>query len=291
MTKTVTVFGATGTSGGGAARKLAKAGWRVRGVTRDPATDKAKAAAKLGIEPVTADLNDRASIRRVIEGADAVYFAGPSLLTRWDIGQAVHGINAVDAAIEVGTPHFVFQSALVGDARGVLSVGSKRAIEERIAETELKTTILRPAWFMDNFLNYFPIKEEGGKLIIAMAIPVDKQNGLISAEDIGNAAAAVIADPKQYIGAEIDLVSDVGSPADMAKVIGEAVGKPAVAVEVPLEAIAQHWPEGYGLYKWLSTRTTVDTTASLSRLIGKPMAFRQWVQANLAARLKAQFNS
>lgn len=288
MTKTVAVFGATGTSGGGAARKLAEAGWRVLGITRDPKTDRAKAGLALGIEPIAADLNDRSTIRAAINGVDAVYFAGPSLLDRWDIGQAVHGINAVDAAIEVGIPHFVYQSALVGDARGVLSVGSKRAIEERIAETELPATILRPAWFMDNFVNYFPIDEQDGKLVIAMAIPIDKSNGLIASQDIGRAAVAVLSDPKKYIGKEIDLVSDVASPGDMARIIGEEVGKEALAVEVPLEEIAKHWPAGYGLYKWLSTRTTADTTDGLTQLIGQPTDFRTWVRDNLAPALKAR---
>lgn len=288
MPNTVAVFGATGTSGGGAARKLAEAGWRVLGITRDTTTDRAKAGLALGIEPIAADLNNRSSIRAAINGADAVYFAGPSLLDRWDIDQAVHGINAVDAAIEAETPHFVYQSALVGDARGVLSVGSKRAIEERIAETELPTTILRPAWFMDNFLNYFPINEQDGKLVIAMAIPVDKSNGLVASQDIGRAAVAVISDPGKYIGQEIDLVSDAASPGQMARIIGDEMGKEALAVEVPLDDIAKYWPAGLGLYKWLSTRTTVDTTDSLTQLIGQPTDFRTWVRDNLVPALRTQ---
>lgn len=289
MGKTVVVFGATGTSGGGAMRRLVEAGHTVRAVTRDTGSDKAKSATALGAETVAANLDDRMTIRAAIDGADAVYFAGPSLTNRWDIGQAVQGINVVDAAIEVGTPHFVYQSALVGDARGVLSVGSKRAIEERIAELELPVTILRPAWFMDNFLNYFPINEQDGKLVIAMAIPVDKKNGLVSAEDIGRAAAAVIGDPQQYIGQEIDLVSDVGSPASMARAIGEEMDRDAIAVEVPLAAIAEHWPEGLGLYKWLSRRTTQDKTDTLRKLIGEPINFKQWVRSNLAPGLKERF--
>ena len=289
MPRTVAVFGATGTSGGGAARKLAAAGWAVRGITRDVNSEKAKELAGLGIEPVAADLDDRASISAAVAGADAVYLAGPSLLDRWDTAQAIQGINVVNAALLAETPHLVYQSALVGDARGVLSVGSKRAIEERIAETSLQATILRPAWFMDNFLNYFPIEKQDGKLVIAMAIPVDKANGLISAEDIGNAAVAVLADPNAYIGSEIDLVSDVASPADMARIIGEEVGQDAIAVEVPLEAIAEHWPSGYDLYKWLSTRTTQDTPDSLTRLIGQPLDFRNWVRENLAPGLRQRF--
>jgi len=287
--KVVTVFGATGTSGGGVTRQLVAAGWRVRAATRDAAGDKARRIAGTGAEPVVADMDDRASVRAAIEGADAVYLAGPSLANRWDIGQAVQGINVADAVAEVRPPHFVYQSALVSDARGVLSVGSKRAIEERIAELELPATILRPGWFMDNFLNHFPIEEKDGALVIAMAIPVDKANGLVSAEDIGRAAAVVVSDRDAHVGRDYDLVSDIRSPAGMAAAIGIEMGKPAVAVEVPLAAIEQVWPEGLGLYKWLSGRTREDSTADLVALVGTPIDFAQWVRAHLAPVLRAKF--
>lgn len=194
-----------------------------------------------------------------------------------------------DACAEVRPALFIYQSALVGDARGVLSVGGKRAIEERIAELELPATILRPGWFMENFLKYFPIERHDGKLVVAMAIPSAKEMGLISGDDIGRAAVAVINDPATHIGTEIDVVADVQSVAGMARVIGEEVGIEAVAVEVPLEAIEQHWPEGLGLYRWLSTRPTRDSAESLRKLIGEPVEFRAWVRENLAPGLKARF--
>lgn len=284
---TVTIFGATGTAGGGVMRKLIEAGWNVKAVTRDSRGDKARAIAGSGATIVEANLDDRATIRSAIEGSDAVYLSGPSLLNRWDIGQAVHGINVADAVREVGNDHLVYQSALVGDARGVLSVGSKRAIEERIAELQLCATILRPAWFMDNYLNYFPVTEKDGQLVIAMAMPVDKENGLICADDIGRAAVAVMADPAAFAGAEIDLVSDVKSFGQMTAIIGEEMGKPAVPVEVPLTAIEEQWPEGTDLYRWLSTRPTQDSPDQLRTLIGEPTSFRAWVKGVLAPALKA----
>ncbi len=40
--KTIVVFGVTGNQGGSAARYLLADGWRVVGITRDPASTKAK---------------------------------------------------------------------------------------------------------------------------------------------------------------------------------------------------------------------------------------------------------
>lgn len=278
MAKTVAVFGATGTSGGAAMRHLVAAGLHVSSVTRDANSAPAQHVARLGAIPVTADRENRASIRRVMQGADAVYFAGPSLWNRWDIGQAVQGINAVDAAIEVGVPHYVFQSALTADARGVLSIGFKRAIEERLAELPLPTTILRPGLFMENLLRFVIPVEKDGTLEFAIPIPPDKQNGLVSAEDIGKAAAAVIADPYLYVGTEISLVSDVASPGEMAMILGEEMGCEARTVHIPLEDIRRDWPQGYDDLDWLSTRATQDSPTDLEALIGRTTTFRGWTR-------------
>lgn len=276
MAGTIAVFGATGTSGGAVMRHLVDAGHQVRAVTRDPDGAAGRRAASLGANAIAGDLDDRASIRRAIEGADTIYFAGPSLSNRWDIGQAVQGINAVDAAIEVGIGHYIFQSALAADARGVLSIGSKRAIEERLAELPLRTTILRPGFFMENLLRFFIPTQVDGALTFAIPIPPDKENGLIAADDIGKAAAAVIADPDRYVGKEIKLVSDVGSPASMAQILGEELGCPARPMHIPLEDIAAQWPQGYDDLNWLSTRATQDDSSELTAIIGKTKSFREW---------------
>ena len=278
MNKTVAVFGATGTSGGAAMRHLIAAGFRVRAVTRNPDSDAARHAASFGAVTVAGDLNDRASIRHAMQGADAVYFVGASAENRWDIGQAVQGINAVDAAIEAGISHYVFQSALTADARGVLLMGSKRAIEERLAELPLRTTILRPGFFMENLLRFFVPFEKDGELVVAIPIPPEKENGLIAAEDIGRAAALVISDPDRYAGAEIKLVSDVACPSQMTRILAEELGCKARLVHIPLEDIKRDWPQGFDDTHWLSTRTTQDNTDELTALIGETTSFREWTR-------------
>jgi uncharacterized protein YbjT (DUF2867 family) len=283
--KQITVFGATGTSGGGAMRHLIKDGWTVRAVTREVSSDKARAAAAAGAKLVVADLDDLASVRNAIEGSDAVYLAGPSLGNRWDSGQARQGIGVVDAAAEVGIGHLVYQSAMVEGARGVLSVGSKRAIEERIAELDIPWTVTRPGLFMDNFLTYFPVQEQDGQLSIAMALPLDKPQGLVSAEDIGRAATAIFAAPDKHTGKAYDLVADIVSFGEMADIIGDEAGRPVTPVSVPLNALAQAWPQGVSLYAWLSTRIETDSTDTLESLVGEPIPFHTWVRTYLAPRL------
>jgi uncharacterized protein YbjT (DUF2867 family) len=179
----------------------------------------------------------------------------------------------------------VYQSALVKTARGVLSVGSKRAIEERIAELELPVTISRPSLFMDNFLNYFPPQKQTGGYVISMALPLDKPQGMVSAEDIGRAACAICNDPATHVGQEIDLIADTLTFAQMASVIGAVLGKPTTATSVPFEALQQFWPQGVSLYRWLSSVDDTPDVDALGRLVTTPIPFSQWVEDYLAPSL------
>mgnify|MGYP003576764784 CR=1 FL=1 len=283
--KRITVFGATGTSGGAVMRHMRENGWAVRAVTRDASADKAHSILAVGAEPFVADLDDLAAVRTAVEGADAVYLATASLGNRWDTGQARQGTGVVHPPAEVGTPHLIYQSALVDGARGVLSVGSKRAIEERIAELDLTWTVMRPGVFMDNFLNYFPVQEQDGQLSVVMALPLDKPQGLVSAEDIGRAAAAVAADPARHAGRSHDLVADIVNFADMARTIGEEAGRPVTPVSIPVEALQDGWPQGVSLYRWLSSRIEADTVDTLTELVGTPIDFRSWARTHIVPTL------
>lgn len=64
-TKIIAVTGATGTQGGGVVNVLNKTpGWKVRALTRNTQSDKAKALAAEGIEVVEANFDDEASLTK-----------------------------------------------------------------------------------------------------------------------------------------------------------------------------------------------------------------------------------
>ena len=74
--KIIAVLGATGAQGGGLARAILhdKASpFKVRAVTRDAGSDKAKELAALGAEVVTADVDDAASLERAFTGAHGAF--------------------------------------------------------------------------------------------------------------------------------------------------------------------------------------------------------------------------
>jgi nucleoside-diphosphate-sugar epimerase len=69
--KLITVFGATGSQGGGLANAILNddnSKFSVRAVTRDPSSDKAKALSEAGAEVVKGDVDDYDSIKKHLTG-------------------------------------------------------------------------------------------------------------------------------------------------------------------------------------------------------------------------------
>jgi len=278
----VCILGGTGTSGRAVAEALVTSGITTRVVTRNPSGPVARRLATLGCDIAEADLFNSASVDAGLRGCDTVYLAGASKADKWNSGEAVQGMIAIDAALSVGVSHFIYQSALVDDACGVLGNGSKRAIEERLAELDLRATILRPAIFMDNLLTHSrPRCDEAGQLIVAMALPLDLARGFVSVDDIGRAAARIVHDAEALGGRSYDLVGDDLSLADIARTLGELIGKPVLANPVSLEKIELVSKPVAAVYRWLSERHGGESRDDLVRLIGQPARFREWSEKYL----------
>ena len=67
MTKTIAVLGSTGQQGGAVARACLKAGWNVRGISRNVKGRGAQALAAEGAEMVSADVDDLNSLINAFE--------------------------------------------------------------------------------------------------------------------------------------------------------------------------------------------------------------------------------
>jgi uncharacterized protein YbjT (DUF2867 family) len=77
MSRLITVFGATGQQGGAVARALLAKGYKVRAVTRNPDSPKAKELQAKGAELVQVkNMDDVASLEAAIKGAYGVFLHG-----------------------------------------------------------------------------------------------------------------------------------------------------------------------------------------------------------------------
>ena len=120
----VVVCGATGRQGGAVARHLLSDGWRVRGLTRDPTSPKARAVADAGVEMVHADMGDRSALERAIAGAYGVYSVQNPVVSGAE-REVAQGKAVADAAKGAAVQHVVYGAAGIGLLTGVPSWDSK----------------------------------------------------------------------------------------------------------------------------------------------------------------------
>jgi hypothetical protein len=71
--KLICVIGATGNQGGSVARRFRKAGFHVRGLTRDTSSPAAQKLATDGIEVTKSDLDDLESLKHALKDANVIF--------------------------------------------------------------------------------------------------------------------------------------------------------------------------------------------------------------------------
>ena len=67
MSRIIAVHGATGMQGGSVVKSLLKSDWKVRAITRNASGAAAKSLSEAGIQVVTADFDDEASLIKAYE--------------------------------------------------------------------------------------------------------------------------------------------------------------------------------------------------------------------------------
>lgn len=153
------IVGATGLLGGEICRRLRAANKSVRALVRSTA-DKAKIEnlKSLGVELVSGDLKDRASLDKACQGISAVISSANSVLSR-QAGDSIQTVdlegqkNLISAAREAGVDHFIFVSLSSNLDIDCPLTRAKRTVEEHLRQSGLGFTILRPAAFMEIWLS------------------------------------------------------------------------------------------------------------------------------------------
>jgi uncharacterized protein YbjT (DUF2867 family) len=298
----VLVTGATGRQGGATARALLAAGVPVRALVRDPATGRAKAVETLGAELVVGDLRDRDSVTRAAEGARAVFSVQMPGATAegFDFaGEVAQGANLIDGAKAAGVPQFVHTSVSgVGQhtdepgwkegrwASMEPTFGAKSAIQDLVRAAGFQNwTLLKPAFFMENFLPsmafLFPRGIEGG--LVSVLHP-ETRLSLVAVDDIGRAAAAAIAAPERFNEVELELASDYLPMTEIAEVLSRALGSPLAAPDMTeAQALAAGMPPMGASHEWMNVAGQ-PARPQFARDLGIPLtSFETWAQQHMRA--------
>jgi uncharacterized protein YbjT (DUF2867 family) len=227
-TGTILLTGATGTVGGAVLDRLAGTGAPLRALTRDAAT--AGALRARGVEAVVADFLRPETLKPAVAGVAAVFLATPI-----HPEQVAQARNVIRAAVATGQRlRLVRLSVQKAAPDAPMRVGRQHAeIEAAVAASGLPYTLLRPQSFMQNTLAAAPTVAAEG----AIYQPFKRGRlGMVDARDVGEVATRVLTGAG-HEGRTYTLTGPAAlSFEDVARALGEVLGRAVRYVDVPPEA-------------------------------------------------------
>jgi len=266
--RTILITGATGHQGGAVARALRSSGFNLRGLTRKPESRQAAALARDGVDVVKGDLDDEATLRRVLAGAWGV-FGVQNTLEAGVEREEVQGKRLAMLAREAGVEHYVYTS--VGSAHkqtGVPHFDNKWRIEETVRGLRFPShVILRPVFFMENLVAPFSL--QGDRLSSALGPSTRLQ--MIAVDDIGWFGARAFTDAAALNRREIDIASDVRTMPEAAEILTTALGRPIAFAQTPIEQVRQYSEDTALMLEWFEHVGYNADIAGLEREFGRPL--------------------
>src|SRR6201998_4011932 len=216
------VLGATGGQGGAVAGALLAHGIPVRALVRRPDEASVRRLRERGVEVSVGSLDDRSALAEAMRRVAGVF----AVTTPFEAGvdaEVAQGRAVVAAAVDAQVPHLVFSSVAGADQHtGVPHFDSKAIVEKDLAASGLPYTITAPTYFFDNALGGIDRINAG---ILDLPLAADHTLQQLGRSDLGAFVAKVLRDPRRYAGQRIELASDAVTPAQMAEMIGTAVGR------------------------------------------------------------------
>ena len=201
--------------------------------SRDP--QKLAGLAGKGIETRKADFDDEAGLVTAFKGADRVLIISTDDLANPGKRLIQHR-NAVSAAAKAGVKHVVYTSMPNPDKSLISFAPDHLGTEEAIKASGLSYTILRNAWYYDNYLHSMPHNLQAGKWYTAFGTG---RVSNISRDDCARATAAALANPPAGSQTLTLTGPQAHTAEEIAAAISAAAGKPLDVVHVSDEQLTQ----------------------------------------------------
>lgn len=245
----VVVIGATGGQGGAVVDALLEAGFGVRALVRDAVSSKAATLAGRGVEIAVGDVVSGIGLADAFTDASGVF----AMTTPFESGvsaEIAQGRALIEAATSASVPYLVFSSVASADrGTGVPHFDSKFEVEQMLAATDIRHTVVAPAYFYDNLLASSDALAAG---VMPIAMPADKPLQQLSRRDLGRFVAGLFARPDDHVGERIEIASDQPTPNEMARIAGEALGTRVTAESYDPERIPS--PDMSAMFAFLGDR-------------------------------------
>lgn len=149
--KDILVIGATGKQGNAVVKQLLEDGWYVSALTRNKNNRKLSDIGHPHLSIVEGDLSDSVSLQSAMKGKYGLYSIQP--IVKDDVNEELRqGMKIIEIAEQENIQHIVYSTAggvnrnRTGPHFEVLA-----KIENRLMESNINATVIKPSFFMDNF--------------------------------------------------------------------------------------------------------------------------------------------
>ena len=248
----VLVSGATGSQGGAVTQALLASGHKVRALTRNTESPRARRLEEQGVELVRGDLDDADSLKQALQGVDSFYLMGSPQEAGAD-GEAKQGISMANAAKAANVGHLVYSSVANANLNtGIPHFDSKYLVEEHIKTLGTPYTISAPVFFMDNFIAHWSLDAlKAGKIMLAM--PSDRSLQQISVKNIGEFVASLINRREEVFGKRFDIAGDELTGDECAGILTRITGHQLSYEASPLSVVKKQSDDMAAMFAWIDT--------------------------------------
>jgi len=225
------VSGITGNVGGAAARRLLEEGQAVRTLARDP--QKAAEWAQQGVDVRQGDFTDPAAVAGALEGVEGAYLMMPPIMVPTPgYPEAKAVIASFQEALRQAPPPRLALLSSVGSEKssGLGNITSTSLMEEALGDLPFPTAFVRAGGFFENYVGGLAGAAATG-MYYSFFQPTDRTFPMIATADIGAEVARLLAGG--WDGRKIVEIGSPVSPDDLARAMGEALGKPVTAQAIP----------------------------------------------------------
>ncbi|MBJ6164254.1 NmrA/HSCARG family protein [Staphylococcus aureus] len=243
--KDILVIGATGKQGNAVVKQLLEDGWYVSALTRNKNNRKLSDIGHPHLSIVEGDLSDNVSLQSAMKGKYGLYSIQP--IVKDDVSEELRqGMKIIEIAEQENIQHIVYSTAggvnrnRTGPHFEVLA-----KIENRLMESNINATVIKPSFFMDNFLRIAKVEDE--RITLPEFINPNIKFTMISSIDIAKIASYIFAHPQSFTHQSIEIGSDEVTLSEAATIFSEVTGKSTVIEGEFVSGVAEkQWLEEKG---------------------------------------------
>lgn len=241
--KVIAIMGATGAQGKGLVNAILNdkdGGFKVRAITRNAKSDKAKQLIKQGAEVVEANVEDKASLVNAFKGAYGAF----CLTFFWEHmspeKENLHANNLAEAAKETGVKHVIWSTLedtrkwipLEDDRMPTLQgkykvphFDAKGEANVYFENSGIPYTLLNTSFYWENFIYFGMGPQKGPDGTLGITFPMrDKKLPGISSDDIGKCAYGIFKSGKEFQGKTVSIAGEHLTGEQMARAFSKSLG-------------------------------------------------------------------